>query len=85
MVLASIVGERGSAGQTAYAATKAAVATIARSSAKELVRHGIRVNAVAPGLVATDMTAHLPRGRRWTAASRTRRWAGWARRATWPR
>jgi 3-oxoacyl-[acyl-carrier protein] reductase len=60
VVLASIVGERGSAGQTAYAATKAAVATIARSSAKELGRHGIRVNAVAPGLIDTDMTAHLP-------------------------
>lgn len=60
VVLASIVGERGSAGQTVYAATKAAVASIARSSAKELGRHGIRVNAVAPGLIDTDMTAHLP-------------------------
>lgn len=60
VLLASIVGERGSAGQTAYAATKAAVAAVARSSAKELGRHGIRVNAVAPGLIDTDMTAHLP-------------------------
>lgn len=60
VVLASIVGERGSAGQTAYAASKAAVGNIARSSAKELGRYGIRVNAVAPGLIDTDMTAHLP-------------------------
>jgi 3-oxoacyl-[acyl-carrier protein] reductase len=60
VLLASIVGERGSAGQTAYAASKAAVGNIARSSAKELGRYGIRVNAVAPGVIDTDMTAHLP-------------------------
>lgn len=60
VVLASIVGERGNAGQTAYAASKAAVATVARSAAKELGRYGIRVNAVAPGLIDTDMIAHLP-------------------------
>lgn len=59
VVLASIVGERGSAGQTAYAASKAAVASVARSAAKELGRYGIRVNAVAPGVIRTDMTAHL--------------------------
>ncbi|HEX3648790.1 MAG TPA: SDR family oxidoreductase, partial [Pseudonocardiaceae bacterium] len=59
-VLASVVGERGNAGQTAYAASKAAVATVARSAAKELGRYGIRVNAVAPGVIDTDMTAHLP-------------------------
>lgn len=60
VVLASIVGEKGSAGQTAYAASKAAVANVARSSAKELGRYGIRVNAVAPGVIDTDMTRHLP-------------------------
>jgi 3-oxoacyl-[acyl-carrier protein] reductase len=60
VVLASVVGERGNAGQTAYAASKAAVATVARSAAKELGRYGIRVNAVAPGVIDTDMTAHLP-------------------------
>jgi 3-oxoacyl-[acyl-carrier protein] reductase len=60
VVLASIVGELGSAGQAAYAASKAAVATIARSTAKELGPRGIRVNAVAPGLIQTDMIAHLP-------------------------
>ena len=60
VVLASIVGEHGSAGQTAYAASKAAVATVARSAAKELGPRGIRVNAVAPGLIDTAMIAHLP-------------------------
>jgi 3-oxoacyl-[acyl-carrier protein] reductase len=60
VLLASIVGENGSAGQTAYAASKAAVAAIARSTAKELGPRGIRVNAVAPGLIDTDMIAHLP-------------------------
>ncbi|MCW2643368.1 MAG: 3-oxoacyl-ACP reductase [Dactylosporangium sp.] len=60
VVLASIVGEHGSAGQTAYAASKAAVAAVARSAAKELGPRGIRVNAVAPGLIDTDMITHLP-------------------------
>jgi 3-oxoacyl-[acyl-carrier protein] reductase len=60
VVLASIVGEHGNVGQTAYAASKAAVATVARSAAKELGPRGIRVNAVAPGMIDTDMIAHLP-------------------------
>ncbi|WP_184676457.1 SDR family NAD(P)-dependent oxidoreductase [Saccharothrix violaceirubra] len=59
VVLASIVGEKGSAGQTAYAASKAAVGNIARSTAKELGRYGIRVNGVAPGVIETSMTSHL--------------------------
>jgi len=59
VVLASIVGERGSAGQTAYAASKAAVGNVARSTAKELGRYGIRVNGVAPGVIETAMTSHL--------------------------
>ena len=57
VLLASIVGERGNAGQSVYAATKAAVASLAKSSAKELGRYGIRVNAVAPGVIETDLTA----------------------------
>jgi len=60
VVLASIVGEHGSAGQMVYAASKAAVANIARSAAKELGPRGIRVNAVAPGVIDTDLIANLP-------------------------
>jgi 3-oxoacyl-[acyl-carrier protein] reductase len=59
VVLASIVGEHGSAGQVAYAASKAAVGNVARSASKELGRYGIRVNGVAPGVIETSMTAHL--------------------------
>lgn len=59
VVLASVVGEYGSAGQTVYAASKAAVANIAKSAAKELGRSGIRVNAVAPGVIETALTESL--------------------------
>jgi 3-oxoacyl-[acyl-carrier protein] reductase len=59
ILLASIVGEHGSAGQTVYAASKAAVANIALSAAKELGRSGIRVNAVAPGVIETALTEGL--------------------------
>jgi 3-oxoacyl-[acyl-carrier protein] reductase len=55
VVLSSIVGEYGSIGQTAYAASKAAVASVARSAAKELGPRGIRVNAVAPGPIWTPL------------------------------
>jgi NAD(P)-dependent dehydrogenase (short-subunit alcohol dehydrogenase family) len=47
-------------GLGAYAASKAAVGNVARSTAKELGRYGIRVNGVAPGVIETQMTAHLP-------------------------
>lgn len=57
VLLGSIVGERGNAGQTVYAASKAAVVAVARSAAKELGRHNIRVNAVAPGVIRTDLIA----------------------------
>jgi 3-oxoacyl-[acyl-carrier protein] reductase len=60
VLLASIAGERGAAGQAVYAATKAGIAALARSAAKELGPLGIRVNAVAPGLIDTDLLANLP-------------------------
>lgn len=60
VLLASIVGTHGAAGQSVYAASKAAVASLARSAARELGGRGIRVNAVAPGVIRTDLTATLP-------------------------
>jgi 3-oxoacyl-[acyl-carrier protein] reductase len=57
VLFGSIAGEHGAIGQTAYAAAKAAVAGAARSAARELGPYGIRVNAVAPGVIRTDLTA----------------------------
>lgn len=53
--MASIVGMRGSAGQTVYAASKGAVANLTKTWARELVKDNIRVNALAPGKIDTDM------------------------------
>lgn len=60
VLLASVVGMYGAAGQSVYAASKAAVAALARSAARELGGRGIRVNAVAPGVIRTDLIASLP-------------------------
>lgn len=58
--LSSVVGLHGNAGQVNYAATKAGVIGMTKSLAKELGGRGVTVNAVAPGYIATDMTAALP-------------------------
>ena len=57
--LSSVVGEMGNAGQTAYAASKAALLGAAKSMAKELSSRSITVNAITPGFIDTDMTGAL--------------------------
>ena len=58
--LSSVVALRGNPGQINYCASKAGVIGMTKSLAKELGGRGITVNAVAPGYIATDMTAALP-------------------------
>ncbi len=57
--VASIIGLIGNAGQCNYAASKAALIGFTKSVARELASRGITVNALAPGFIATDMTAVL--------------------------
>jgi 3-oxoacyl-[acyl-carrier protein] reductase len=57
--ISSIVGHRGNAGQTNYAATKAGISGFTKSLAQEVGKRGITVNCVAPGFIDTDMTKAL--------------------------
>lgn len=57
---ASVAAFEGQIGQAAYAASKAGVAAMALPMARELARHGIRVNTIAPGLFLTPMMESLP-------------------------
>lgn len=60
VLISSIVGMTGNAGQSAYAASKAGLLALSKSLAKELGSRNIRVNAVAPGLIETAMTEKMP-------------------------
>ena len=62
--LSSVVGEMGNAGQVAYSTTKAALVGFTKSLARELASRNIRVNAVTPGFIDTDMTQIIPEAQR---------------------
>lgn len=58
--ITSVIGQIGNFGQANYAASKAGVAAMTKSLAKELARKGITVNAVAPGFIETEMVLDIP-------------------------
>lgn len=60
VAIGSINGLRGKFGQANYAASKAGLVALVKTAARELGRHGVNANAVAPGMVRTDMARDLP-------------------------
>ena len=58
--MASVVGVHGNGGQANYSASKAGLIGVTKSLAHEVASRGVRVNAIAPGFIETDMTAVLP-------------------------
>jgi 3-oxoacyl-[acyl-carrier protein] reductase len=60
--VASVVGQRANPGQANYAASKAGLVAFTKTVAVEVARRGVTVNAVAPGLIETEMTAGVTNG-----------------------
>ncbi|WP_243766056.1 3-oxoacyl-ACP reductase FabG [Streptomyces sp. GC420] len=58
--ISSLSGKVGMAGQTNYSAAKAGIVGLTKAAAKELAHHGVRVNAIQPGLIRTAMTEAMP-------------------------
>lgn len=58
--ISSIIGTNGNSGQSVYSASKGAIVSFTKSVAKELAPKGIRVNAIAPGVINTDLLAKTP-------------------------
>lgn len=58
--VSSVIGIYGNAGQSVYSATKGAIISFTKSAAKELSGDGIRVNAIAPGIIQTDLISNIP-------------------------
>jgi 3-oxoacyl-[acyl-carrier protein] reductase len=89
--ITSVVGASGNPGQANYAAAKAGVAGMTRALARELGSRNITVNCVAPGFIATDMTAVLPEAQKAALLASRSRWGAWApediamRWLSWPR
>lgn len=71
VLLSSVVGESGNAGQSVYAASKAALIGFMKSVAREYASRGVTVNTVAPGFIDTDMTSSLPEQAKTAALSQT--------------
>jgi 3-oxoacyl-[acyl-carrier protein] reductase len=57
--MTSMIGDKGFSGQLVYSASKGAVLSMTKSAAKELAVHGIRVNAISPGVIKTDLIESL--------------------------
>jgi 3-oxoacyl-[acyl-carrier protein] reductase len=58
--VSSVVGQRGNFGQTNYAAAKAGIIGFTKSLSKEIGKHGVLVNAIAPGFIETKLTNNIP-------------------------
>jgi len=71
VTMSSIVGIHGNAGQTNYSASKAGLIGLTKSLAKEIGSRGVRVNCIAPGYIATELTDVLPENARETLLAST--------------